>query len=388
VLNGYYAIMSDQLKIALVKQNSCYDLYTQSGPDVRSILESSNMRTGAIGLWQAFDCSFKIVLDSPEKECQLGQRLWNKYVQGWSYKRSLSPESPDDIDWSLYDIVISVDVAIPSRIVRKFPKVMWCYYIIELGPSRIPNICRGGPLFGYNVFLNQRLSKTELSAKSSEALSMFNTRRAILDFPYYILSSKTIQELYSKSAIGKRDGIMLSHYSYSVISESEEAVLSEFGELYGNYATIGDIHKLELKSKYFVVHPQCKGMAGVALIEAISAGCLVIAPRRLIFAFSELISHSYNYKTFTEMIEILRFFESDSSAYDRERKVQSSKIDKWCYTNPINNIACLYNSFRASNCSLQKQYIYENINYVPATLEKIILAVIRMVTQSCCHWSK
>lgn len=364
--------MSDQLKICVVKQNSCYDLYTQTGSNARAILESSNMRTGPIGLWGAFDCSFKVVFDNSEKECRLGQRLWDKYTIGWIYNKSLTPESVEDVDWSLYHIIISIDVSIPSRIVRKFPDVMWCYYFIEGGPVAIDTLFRGSPFYGYNVFLNQRLSKAKLTFNSTEALSIFNYRRAVLDFPYYILSTMTIKNLYPEITVNKRHGITLSHHSYSVISSQEKTILSGLGELYDNYNTISDIHRLELRSKYFIVHPLCKRMAGLAIIEAISAGCLIIAPKRLIWGFPELISDAYDYNNFCEMIDIIKAFGSDTSVYDRERIIQSSKIDEWCFVNPICNLTVLYNSFKDSPCSLQKQYIHEKYYVVKSSFEKFI----------------
>lgn len=378
-MTTYERTMSDQLKICVVKQNSCYDLYTQTGPNARSILESSNMRTGPIGLWGAFDCSFKVVADNSEKECQLGERHWKKFVKGWNYKKIQSPEHSSDIDWSLYHIVISIDVAIPSKIVMKYPGVMWCYYFLEGGPVAIDTLFRGSPFYCYNVFLNHRLSKNKLTKESKEISLIQNKRRAVLDFPFYILSSETIQQIYHECNINKRCGIVLSHHSYPVVSEHEKMMLSEFGEVFDKYSTISDIHKLELKSKYFIVHPECKPMAGLALIEAISAGCLVIAPRKLIWGFPELINESFDYCNFSEMIDILRFLENDIKLYDAERRNQSSKVDDWCFINPTNNLEYLYRSFKFSNCSLQKQYMSEKFSYIKAAIEKLIIRILRLL---------
>ncbi len=70
-------------RVCLVKQNTTYDLYKQTGPDLRSIVESSNFRSGPIGLWEAFDCDFRVLEEDPSPECQYGRRTWAQYVEGW-----------------------------------------------------------------------------------------------------------------------------------------------------------------------------------------------------------------------------------------------------------------------------------------------------------------
>ena len=110
-------------KVCLVKQNSTYDLYTRAGPTLEEILASSNWRSGPLGLWEAFDCAFRIVWENPEAECQIGKRQWGKYVQGWKvWPDNSRAEHANLINWGEYDIIIAIDVAVPSRIVRRFPR--------------------------------------------------------------------------------------------------------------------------------------------------------------------------------------------------------------------------------------------------------------------------
>ena len=37
----------------------------------------------------------------------------------------------NNIDWSSYDIVISLCISIPYNIILKHPSILWCYYISE-----------------------------------------------------------------------------------------------------------------------------------------------------------------------------------------------------------------------------------------------------------------
>ncbi len=348
------------------------------GPDLRSIVESSNWRSGPIGLWEAFNCDVKIVIENKDRECQIGKKHWSKYVEGWNiWNDENSAFLVEDIDWSVYDIVISIDIAVPTRIVNKFRDVMWCYYFIEGGPVGIDTIFRGSPFYGYNVFLNHNLAKNRLNDESKEVLSIIDNRRAVLDFPYYVQSSKSVQKLYPELSGGKRKGLILSHHSYGVLTEKEMDVLSEFGVFKNDYKTISDIHKLEISSKYFVVHPNCKRIAGLALIEAISAGCLALSPREKLWGFPEIVSDGYNYANVWELADIIRRFENYPEFYQEERQKQVRRVDEWCFNNPVYNLEYLFYSFKKSKCSYKKQYWNEKYAFVKGCIERVVLAFLR-----------
>lgn len=56
------------------------------------------------------------------------------------------------IDFSKYDIVISINICVPSYIVKQYTKVLWCYLIIE------NNMFCYKPYFNYDVVLNQNIT--------------------------------------------------------------------------------------------------------------------------------------------------------------------------------------------------------------------------------------
>ena len=49
------------------------------------------------------------------------------------------------------DIIISFDISIPTRIVKNFPKQLWCYYISE-PPLSDWKESFSQPLYGYDIF--------------------------------------------------------------------------------------------------------------------------------------------------------------------------------------------------------------------------------------------
>jgi len=307
----------------------------------------------------------RIVREHPDRECQLGKSHWERYVLGWEiWPLGNEPEDSDKIDWGQYDIIISIDVAIPQRIIKKYPHVLWCYYFIEFGPHGIDTVFKGSPFYGYNIFLNQRLAKISLDNKSREVILMRKYKRSTLDFPYYLLSANSIKRLYPEFRNLKREGIIFSHHSYEKLSKVEYNNINKFGNVKGGYKKLSDIHKLELSSKYFVVHPESTPRAGTAVIEAISAGCLVLSPKKSLWGFPEFISEEFDYKDFNGLLQILEKFECNSSLYERELRIQSEKVDKWCFKNPVSNLETLYRSFLDSTCSPFRQHIDETMSAI------------------------
>ena len=365
-------------RVCIVKQHTTYDLFTRTGPDLPTIVASSNWRSGPIGLWEAFDTSARIVFEDPAPECQLGKQHWSQYVRGWDlWPPGSAADDADLVDWAQYDVAISIDVAVPTRIVRRFPSVMWCYYFIEGGPTGIDERFRGSPFFSYNVFLNHRLAKSLLASDSAGSRQMRESRRAVLDFPYYMQSARSVRELYPQLTDVPRAGVCLSHHSREVLRDGERAALARIGPVRTDWRTIADIHRAELESAYFVVHPASKPSVGVALIEAISAGCLVLAPTDRVLGFPELLTPGLEFRTMDELLELLESLENDPRARGGYRRQQERLVEEWCYRNPAHNLEMLLSAFRSSSVSPRTQVRAERRSRVRAAVEAAGLRGVR-----------
>lgn len=340
------------LRVCLVKQHTTYDLFTRTGPDLRSIVASSNWRSGPLGLWEAFETTARIVHEDSASECRLGQGQWGRYIEGWDvWPEGSVSEEADAVDWDAYDIVISIDVAVPSRIIARHPRVMWCYYFIEGGPTGIDETFRGSPYFGYNVFLNHRLAKARLSEASPAALQMRATRRAVLDFPYYLQSATSVRRLYPGLAGAQRAGICLSHHSREVCGPAERTALAAFGPVRTEWVTIADIHRAEVASRYYVVHPDSGRRAGLGLIEAVSAGCLALVPSNRLWGFPELVLPALDFTTFDELLELLTLLEADEQLAGSCRAAQQEMVQLWCHDIPTENLETMLRAFRQSRAT-------------------------------------
>ncbi len=370
-------------RVCVVKQHTTYDLFTRTGPDLPAIVASSNWRSGPLGLWEAFDTSARIVFEDPAPECQRGKQQWSQYVRGWElWPPGSTADDADLVDWAHYDVVISIDVAVPTRIVRRFPSVMWCYYFIEGGPTGIDERFRGSPFFSYNVFLNHRLAKSLLASDSAGLRRMRKSRRAVLDFPYYMQSARSVRKLHPQLADVPRTGVCLSHHSREVLRDGERAALARTGPVRTEWRTIADIHRAELESAYFVVHPASKPSVGVALIEAISAGCLVLAPTDRVLGFPELLAPGLEFRTMDELLGLLESLENDPRTREGYRLQQERLVEEWCYRNPAHNLDMLLRAFRSSSVPSRRQIRAERQSRVRATVETAGLRGIRRIRRT------
>lgn len=343
-------------RVCLIKANTTYDLYKRTGPDLRTIVESSNFRSGPIGLWEAFDCEFRVVQEDPAPECQRGKQTWAEYVKGWDiWPNGLTAERADDVDWSVYDIVISIDIAIPTWLISKFPTVLWCYYWIEGGPPAIDSFAKGSPFFGYNVFMSQRLAKRELTPDSAETRRMRRSRRAVIDAPYFLQSSRSIQSLYHDEVTTPREGVCLSDHSAKVATPEELTGLAAFGTVRTPAGELHDVLLDKVRSKYFVVHPSSAPRCGNALIEAVSAGCLAVAPSKLQWGFPEIVSSSLEFDDADGMFRVLERLECSPEVYRRELAAQQARIDEWCFSTPCRNLEQVLDAFRKSDAPRSAQ---------------------------------
>ena len=283
-----------RLKLALVKQVVLPDLYVcATKTDIKEVLFSTIMRIGPLGLFLSNDCDFYIVDVAPDKECQTWKRINQTPIKGkvellLDLKSKLLNEIPGQefkspgsrfpnghfavnvhsIDWDLYDIVISINISIPSSIVRKHNNVLWCYMLME------PQIYMDKVHFGYDVSFNHHVTGLTYS------------KPGIIDFPYTFLHPGLIAGIMQKELNrgSKKRGIFCDiscskdrpeekyvsepPNNLKILEESGHPLLTHQQSIRENCISLFD-------AKYFI---KLGGsyIRGNSLIEAISAGALVI----------------------------------------------------------------------------------------------------------------
>lgn len=340
-------------KIALVKQEVYQDLYVcpTSEKDAGNILFSSQGRVGPIGLMAELNADFYIVHEEPQWETQiyrkviphLAKHLYLLKTQtldklpGQEFKRPGSPHANGDfavscyaVDWGAYDIVISINVSLPTRLIRQYPHTLFAYMIGEA------NMATRTARFGYDVTLNQL------------ARGIVAERCGAVDFPYTFVSGDTLERLLaarlgrpSKSrgvfmeinSTRERPVTRVPEHFRPLVEEAGQEVLLHRQLIAENLESIYD-------AKYFIKMGG-RTIRGNSVAEAISLGTLAIMNRDEVI-HKELITDACNVKTMDEAVALVRRLEADPAEYARLLDEQRQNLTRLFFHLPLKSLAnCL-----------------------------------------------
>ena len=348
------------MKIALVKKDIYQDLYVCSknenciggGQELSAeILKSTLMRIGPLGLIHDFDADFYIIKEQKTKECQaykksqeISENLKAQLktlpanqitAEFFSFLNPLSDKShadfsiePEEVDWSKYDIVISINISIPTEIVKKYKDTLWCYMYGEANFET--------PQYGYDCLLTQNITGTVSSGLGT------------IDFPYTFLGKQTLQEIAeklfntSKSKIEK-NGIFAEINNTTerpvkncLCIESAVSKLQNNMPVYLHNQNIIENLKNLYQAKYFV-KLQGRKIRGNSVIEAISAGTLVLMnPKDVIH--SQLIPEEAWIHNEQELVEKINFLEQNPQAYNALLQKERFLLDLFVIKAPVESL--------------------------------------------------
>lgn len=322
------------LRIALLKQDTYSNLYI-GGPhsSPAALLQSSIKHTGPFALFSLLNADFYVIRQFDAPECYIWQEKIYHCRQGsLQHFNAIRDHSTfagvtqaqvaveaDSVNWSAYDIVISVDIAIPEQVTSRHPSVLWAYYISEpCMPSY--RYSRGRPIAGYDVFLNQRFDSRQ-SLKSHE-----------INFPFALQRSGCFDHVVGASASQmNRDGCFIE--SHTVTDASLVEALRAIGPIRTVVPNSESIVRSLYSSKYFV---RCGGrmMWGNAMIEAVACGCVAVGisgefKNRSLFTADTSVSSK------KALLTRLQQFEDDGAFYDRVLAEQRARLDHFCYWRPM-----------------------------------------------------
>lgn len=187
------------MKIALVKQDVYQDLYVcENRANKRELLFSSEGRVGMFSLFSLYDADFYIVEEENTAECHMWKKVIPHMAREYTKLKTMTldqlkgmefhkpgSDKPNGyyavkcerIDWGQYDVVISINISVPTKIVQKYPNTLWAYMIGEA------NFMQDKVYFGYDVNLNQLITGT------------YDKVRGYIDFPYTFVGSCCLENL-------------------------------------------------------------------------------------------------------------------------------------------------------------------------------------------------
>jgi len=337
------------MKYCLIKQDVYQDLYVSSNDTSPSdMLFSSMMRVGPFGLINDLSADFFIIKEENTEECQ----IYNHFLRGFGGNYKLLKTQPlnsipgneffepgtdkangffsvnaEDINWSLYDIVISINFTLPTNIIKLHKNTLWCYLIGENNRHLLDD-----PKYGYDIALNQDVTDQEP-----------NLNNNVILFPYTFLNDNTLYNVMNNYLrMDKKGGVFVE------INSCRGRPVTSYPDLFDK---ISDkfklpvlIHKQNIKenlinlynAKYFVKHGG-RDIRGNSVIEAISSSTLVLmGPRSCGYGF--LIGNDCRATSEEEIMQKIEYFENNPEKYTEAMSIQKRLLKKHCFYKPLEHI--------------------------------------------------
>lgn len=369
-------------RIALVKQDCNEDLYCcEPGLPPLETIQSTLLRSGPAGLFTLFDTTFYLLRTEPDTECNIWKEKWDplrwcpvewfesfrEHVPGRDYGQARFARSVEDIDWSSFDLVISIDVSVPARVTARYEGVVWAYYVREIkAPSWSSSLT--APISGEDLYFSQRF-----------APSVPASRPHVVDFPYHFQYFGLYHELRGlprpahDSTEGRR-GVFLEYHTAREASAEQLRRLETFGPVYAHTVADDRIDAITgesipacsmqpealgalMRSKYHVKWGGRK-VLGIAKVEAIAAGCLALSDPEL-DGSAFLLTPAVSANGFEAVLERLGALEASDSLYRRQVVRQRRLVDYLCCHRPANQLLDAWQAQRrikTTNSKLRESY--------------------------------
>lgn len=339
----------EKIKIALVKQEVYQDLYVcpKEEKTPANILFSSQMRVGPIGLFTELHADYYIVKEEYDEETQIYRKVIPQIaddlqllkvttadkIPGRSFIRPGSASANGDfavscydIDWGAYDIVISINISLPTNLVLQYPGTLFAYMIGEA------NMATQNPLWGYDITLNQM-------ARGNVAKSL----QCSVDFPYTFLMGTSLETIM-RETLGRpshKRGVFMEINSTGERPVTE--VPPHFKILEENGIPV-NLHKQRIRdnltalydSKY---HLKMGGrlIRGNAIAEAASLGVLSLADKKAVI-HSELIFDEVDVRSMPAALERIRELDKDPKLYEKLLHKQRKIVTALFFDRPLKSL--------------------------------------------------
>ncbi len=349
-------LVAPPLRIAVVKSEVASHIYTRPGSsaDLLSLVLSTPKMLGPTALFTLFHTDFIIVRESPDPECQHWResfagdpdpaqtaRIYEKHKD---FRPQTGPQPhlsqaetalpPEAVNWSQYDAVISHDLAIPARIVAKYPKVFWSYWIGETGTPSYKASYRD-PLAGYHCFLNGGSRRWRVRPQ---------LKPHVVEFPFIFQQPSDRFTLGAKPT-SSRSGVLLERITSQKMPPDIRASMNESIEVMPTSELSSErLQKLHT-ARYFLQmggHP----VWGNSFQEAVSAGCLAIADPITMPNNRSLMLPELAPKTWNQAITLVEKLEQDTEWREKLRLQQESLASWFLCHRPLRDWLARYRYFR------------------------------------------
>jgi hypothetical protein len=305
------------ITLAIVKEACYQDLWVGASDEAPEVLAvNTHLRLGPLALISNWKADFIILNSNYEsksnafrttqvKKATLSYCHQVEHREGVQGQHSQTPripveyaKDPNAITWSKYDVVISLNIAVPYKIRIAHPRVTW---VCLPGEGTLP--CS---VDGWHYLISHNCPNSPLP------------QGKIIHMPYTLIDPFFIESKFASDE--KRSGIYLEVNSCAQSKRNNwrENIQglnflmdrTSLEVIYHPNTTEGHIRSL-VKSKYFVKLGG-RPTRGNSFIEAISAGLVCFLSRKDCFGGIPVLSYCY-YETDLELAEKINELENSES---------------------------------------------------------------------------
>ena len=258
-------------RVALVRQTSYRGAYLPGGKrNWTDVVLTANAHLGPFSFLAELNADYFVVRQTSEPETYLWKGKFSedpnaesayRGIEAWQEEQeTMGVVDCDQIRWDDYDLVIGLDIPIPTRIVAKSKRTMWAYYSVEAGGALHKSSVQK-PASGYHFYLNHCFRRYRARPSNNNH---------VLEFPFTFQSAASWERLAKETAGGDayRQGAVVDRASWQ--SHSGEK-LEFMTPLAGDVATV---YIQLMAASRFAIRTDSRTRWGNWALEAIQAGCL------------------------------------------------------------------------------------------------------------------
>ena len=270
----FYPILSfwNSRKVALVRQTAYGGAYLPGTGQtwVETVLTAPS-HLGPISVLAELRADYLVVRQAADPETYLWKekfagdsdpRIALRGVEAWQREQEgMGVVDCEQVRWDEYDLVICLDVPIPTRIVSKSKKTIWAYLSVEAG-GPLHKRSLAAPIPGYHIYLNHcfRRYRARPANKSH-----------VLEFPFTFQSAAAWKQLAKGAAAHdlERQGGVVDRASWQSHAGERPEFMKPLSGDASSYIRL-------MSSSQFAIRTDRLPRWGNWALESIQAGCLFL----------------------------------------------------------------------------------------------------------------
>ncbi len=258
-------------RVALVRQTAYRGAYLSSHQSWPETVLTAPAHLGPLSFLADLGADYFVVRQDRDPETYLWQEKFRndpdpelsfRKVQSWQdQQETMGLVNPEEIRWEDYDLVVSLDIALPTRITQKCHKTLWAYYSVEAG-GWLHKRSLQKPVEGYQIYLNHGFRRYRTRPLN---------RSHVIEFPFTFQSARAWHFLSKK--IGTwgdiRRGTLVEQASWNSFHNEKPPSM---------HLLSGDAKEYvrSMTSHQFAVRTSPIMRWGNWALEAVQAGCLFL----------------------------------------------------------------------------------------------------------------